>query len=76
MCPAGRAEAPGRTLRTSVLATLTDDGWAKVAATAPGHVAGVRRLVFDPLTPAEARQRREIGRRIMTTVDPEPPSCG
>src|SRR5689334_24090420 len=39
-------------------------------ATAPGHVAEVRRLVFDPLTRAQQRQIREIGRRIMRVIDP------
>ena len=107
---AGLSEAPGRTLRMSVLATLaegslprlsqvvsrlerrgwvrrtpdradgrytlatlTDEGWAKVLATAPGHVEEVRRLVFDPLTKAQTRQLRDVGRRIMTTIDPEDP---
>jgi DNA-binding MarR family transcriptional regulator len=54
------------------LAILTEEGWAKVAATAPGHVAEVRRLVFDPLTKAQSRQLREIGRRIMRAIDPDP----
>ncbi len=35
------------------LAILTDDGWAKVTDAAPGHVAEVRRLIFDPLTKAQ-----------------------
>ncbi|WDZ84359.1 MarR family winged helix-turn-helix transcriptional regulator [Micromonospora cathayae] len=52
------------------LATLTDAGWDKVVATAPGHVAEVRRLVFDPLTKAQQRQLRDIGQRIMGAVDP------
>src|SRR5579872_4713407 len=39
-------------------AVLTDDGWAKVVATAPGHVAAVRRLLIDVLTP---EQLRELG---------------
>ncbi|MFF4021154.1 hypothetical protein [Streptomyces sp. NPDC001843] len=30
------------------LAVLTDAGWEEVQATAPGRVAEVRRLVFDP----------------------------
>jgi DNA-binding MarR family transcriptional regulator len=34
------------------LATLTDDGPAKIKQTAPGHVEEVRRLVFGPLTKA------------------------
>ncbi|WP_101829688.1 MarR family winged helix-turn-helix transcriptional regulator [Frankia canadensis] len=52
------------------LAILTEDGWAKVVATAPGHVDAVRRLVFDPLNGAQQRQLREIGRRVLAAVDP------
>jgi DNA-binding MarR family transcriptional regulator len=48
---------------------LTDEGWAKVAEAAPGHVEEVRRLVFDPLTKAQSRQLREICRRIMRAID-------
>jgi len=51
------------------LATLTDEGWAKVVATAPGHVAAVRRLVFDPLTDTQHRQLRSISRRITEAID-------
>ena len=40
------------------LATLTDSGRQKLADSAPGHVAQVRRLVFDPLS---AAQRRHLG---------------
>ncbi|MFI6170660.1 MarR family winged helix-turn-helix transcriptional regulator [Nocardia sp. NPDC051052] len=40
------------------LATLTEAGRQKVVDSAPGHVEQVRRLVFDPLTPA---QRRQLG---------------
>ncbi|HEY1917853.1 MAG TPA: MarR family transcriptional regulator [Streptosporangiaceae bacterium] len=53
------------------LATLTDQGSAKVAEAAPGHVEEVRRLVFDPLTKAQHRQLHEIGRRIMRAIDPD-----
>jgi DNA-binding MarR family transcriptional regulator len=58
------------------LARLTDAGWEKVAETAPGHVAEVRRLVFDPLTKAQQRQMREAGRRILHTIDPTGPCPG
>ncbi|MEV7389129.1 MarR family winged helix-turn-helix transcriptional regulator [Streptomyces sp. NPDC091215] len=58
------------------LAVLTDAGWEKTVATAPGHVAEVRRLVFDPLTKALQRQLREAGRRIHHTVDPDAPWPG
>jgi DNA-binding MarR family transcriptional regulator len=53
------------------LATLTDDGQAKVTEAAPGHVAEVRRLVFDPLTRTQSRQLGEIGRRIIRAIDPD-----
>jgi DNA-binding MarR family transcriptional regulator len=52
------------------LAILTAAGWRKVVATAPGHVEEVRRLVFDPLTKAQQRQLRDIGRRVMRVIDP------
>ncbi|AOT04398.1 MarR family winged helix-turn-helix transcriptional regulator [Arthrobacter sp. U41] len=53
------------------LATLTEDGWEKVVQTAPGHVAAVRTLVFDPLTRAQSRQLGGIGQRILRSVDPD-----
>ena len=53
------------------LATLTDDGQAKVSEAAPGHVEEVRRLVFDPLTKTQSRQLREIGLRITRAIDPD-----
>ncbi|QNE14837.1 MarR family winged helix-turn-helix transcriptional regulator [Pseudarthrobacter sp. NBSH8] len=52
------------------LATLTGEGWTKVAQTAPGHVEAVRALVFDPLTKAQSRQLGSIGKRIMGVIDP------
>jgi DNA-binding MarR family transcriptional regulator len=52
------------------LATLTDQGLAKVTQAAPGHVQEVRRLVFDPLTKTQSRQLRDISRRIMRAIDP------
>ena len=58
------------------LAVLTDAGWDKVVATFPGHVAEVRRLVFDSLTKAQQRQLREAARRITNTVRPDAPCPG
>lgn len=73
----GRLEKRGWVRRTPdptdgrfTLAILTDEGWEKVVATAPGHVEAARTLVFDPLTKAQTRQLTEIGRRIMRAVDP------
>ena len=53
------------------LGILTDEGWDKVVASAPGHVATVRRHVVDPLTKAQQRQLREIAGRIVRTTDPD-----
>jgi DNA-binding MarR family transcriptional regulator len=55
----------------ATLAVLTDAGWEKVVATAPGHVAEVRRLVIDPLTRAQVRQLHEIANRIRHAVQPD-----
>lgn len=53
------------------LASLTDDGMQVLVDAAPGHVEAVRRLVFDPLTSAQIRQLREIGRRLRSSLDDE-----
>jgi DNA-binding MarR family transcriptional regulator len=47
-------------------AVLTDDGWAKVVATAPGHVAAVRRLLIDVLTPEQLRVLGAISDEVLT----------
>ena len=47
-------------------AVLTDDGWAKVVATAPGHVAAVRRLLIDVLTPEQLRELGAISGEVLT----------
>lgn len=52
-------------------AQLTDAGWGKVVQTAPGHVEAVRTHVFDPLEADQVGQLREIGRRILRSIDPE-----
>jgi DNA-binding MarR family transcriptional regulator len=51
------------------LAVLTDKGRAVLAEAAPGHVEAVNRLVFDPLTTAQARQLRTIAGRILNAID-------
>jgi DNA-binding MarR family transcriptional regulator len=74
----GRLEKRGWVRRTPdpadgryTLAILTDRGWDKVVATAPGHVEAVRGYVFDPLTKVQQRQLRTIGLRIMRAIDPD-----
>jgi DNA-binding MarR family transcriptional regulator len=50
-------------------AILTDDGYAKVVATAPGHVQTVRAVVMDALSATQLRQLRDIGERILRQID-------
>ncbi|MEU1391440.1 MULTISPECIES: MarR family transcriptional regulator [unclassified Nonomuraea] len=38
------------------VAVLTDEGFATLAAAAPGHVEEVRRSLFDVLTPEQVRE--------------------
>ena len=47
---------PARDDRRVILAVLTPDGRARLEQAAPDHVAGVRRGLFDHLTPAQVRQ--------------------
>ncbi|GAA1358356.1 MarR family winged helix-turn-helix transcriptional regulator [Streptomyces beijiangensis] len=51
-------------------AVLTDAGWDKVVAAAPGHVETVRSQVIDALEPEQLDQLREIGLRILHAMDP------
>ena len=52
-------------------ARLTAEGWKKIRATAPGHVATVRRHVIDVLTPQQISQLAAITGAILESVDPE-----
>jgi DNA-binding MarR family transcriptional regulator len=51
-------------------AVLTEEGWVKVVATAPGHVETVRALVIDALSAEQVGQLDEIARRVMARVAP------
>ncbi|PWW23373.1 DNA-binding MarR family transcriptional regulator [Geodermatophilus normandii] len=52
-------------------ARLTEDGWAKVRQTAPGHLATVREHVFDALTPEQVSQLESIAGAVLERLDPE-----
>lgn len=54
----------------ATLATLTEAGWEKVVATAPGHVEEVQQLVFDGLSAAQVRQLRAIGETVAKAARP------
>jgi DNA-binding MarR family transcriptional regulator len=51
--------------RRSTFAQLTEDGFAALAAAAPGHVRTVRRYLFDRLTPEQVHQLHEITRAVL-----------
>ena len=55
---------PCPTDRRSTFAVLTEDGFRAIKAAAPGHVEGVRRHVFDHLTPEQVTQLRTISEAI------------
>jgi DNA-binding MarR family transcriptional regulator len=55
--------------RRATNAVLTDEGMAVVVATAPDHVAEVRRRVFDGLTPRDVADLARIADRIVARVD-------
>ncbi|MCO5998153.1 MarR family winged helix-turn-helix transcriptional regulator [Actinoallomurus rhizosphaericola] len=52
--------------RRGQLAVLTDEGYAALAAAAPGHVEAVRRALFDAL---DAEQVRWLGTISQTLAD-------
>jgi DNA-binding MarR family transcriptional regulator len=46
-------------------AVLTEEGWEKVKATAPGHVAAVRELLVSTLTEGEFAQLGALSEKIL-----------
>ena len=53
----------------ATLATLTDDGFAKLASAAPGHVEAVRAFVIDSLDERQLRELSTIGDTILHRLD-------
>jgi DNA-binding MarR family transcriptional regulator len=64
-----RTDCP--TDRRGQVAQLTDEGFAALAAAAPGHVDQVRRSLIDQLTPEQVGQLREISDAIIAGTDPD-----
>jgi DNA-binding MarR family transcriptional regulator len=50
-------------------AILTDEGYARLVASAPAHVEAVRALVIDAFSVADLRQLREASERILARID-------
>jgi len=51
--------------RRGAIAVLTDEGFAALAAAAPGHVESVRRHLFDQLSPAQLAALRDISDTLL-----------
>ena len=69
-----REECPGD--RRGLFAQLTAAGRSKLEAAAPGHVRAVRRHLFDPLTPEQARQLGQIAAMLRRALEGDAsPSC-
>src|SRR4051812_33513070 len=51
------------------LAVLTDGGFAALGAAAPIHVEGVRRPLFDQLTPEQVEHMRDLGETLLRHLD-------
>ncbi len=49
-------------------AILTDPGWEKVVAAAPGHVDAVRHFVLDSLNPIQLGTLADIGEQVRNQV--------
>jgi DNA-binding MarR family transcriptional regulator len=62
-----RAPSPGDGRYTE--AKLTDEGYAKVTACAPGYVRAVRALVIDGLSAEQHNQLNEITSEILNRLD-------
>ncbi len=59
--------------RRVTLATLTNEGYAKLVEVAPAHVESVRQAIFDALTPEQVEQLGEICGLLMENLNPGDP---
>ncbi|MFF3565897.1 MarR family winged helix-turn-helix transcriptional regulator [Streptomyces sp. NPDC002574] len=57
--------------RRGQLAVLTDEGFAALAAAAPGHAEAVRGAIFDRLSAEQIQQLSEICRTVAEGLQPE-----
>ena len=55
----------------TTIASLTDSGLAAMSAATPDHVAFVRRVVFESLTPTQAHELGTASRRIASAIRDE-----
>lgn len=62
-----RQQVPGHGRRTRAI--LTDAGYDKIVATAPGHVVEIRRLLIDDLTVKELATLAKVGEKVLRKID-------
>ena len=62
--------APGASGGRSVDVRLLPAGRERIESAAPGHVAAVRRLLFDVLSPTQVRQLERISRTLLESSAP------
>jgi DNA-binding MarR family transcriptional regulator len=55
--------------RRGAIATLTEQGYAVLAAAAPGHVEAVRANLFDQLTDDQVRELGEISSALLAHLE-------
>ncbi|MGP4022995.1 MarR family winged helix-turn-helix transcriptional regulator [Actinomadura sp. 3N407] len=65
--------APGRDDERATLVTITDDGMALFGRVLPGHVQGVRRLLFDPMSDDNLHHLGDIMTRVRDHMRAQPP---
>jgi DNA-binding MarR family transcriptional regulator len=63
--------SPCPTDRRATNATITEKGWRKVVATAPGHVDTVRDRIMDPLDERDVADLDRVMTRILGRLDPD-----
>ena len=61
---------PAEDDRRATLASLTEAGWAKVVASAPGHAGIVRDHVFDRITPEQVAHLDALATAVVRSLDP------
>ena len=54
----------------TIVAELTDEGFAALVAAAPGHVEEVRRILFDPIAPEQMQHLRTISQAALGVLAP------
>lgn len=62
--------------RRGQIAVLTDTGEQALAEAAPGHLAQVRRLVFDQLSDADVEQLQHLTSTLLAGLTVTPPPDG